>query len=87
MTDPRQEVRSHNRYTGLSFWQGARHGWRLGEGEQQMRPGQHPGPLGRDMRALIAAELAPLFPQFTDWNVDINGTPVTWEAAPIGCEV
>jgi len=82
--DPDKETRSHNRYTGLSFWQKSRYGWRLGEEEVVMRPGLPPEGQGFDMRAIIAREIAPLFPGFTDWNVDIDGTPVDWTAPPIG---
>ncbi|MEO5953664.1 MAG: hypothetical protein ABIQ44_14450, partial [Chloroflexia bacterium] len=85
--DPRHERRSHNRYTGLSFWQSARYGWRFGTGEQAMYIGGSPGHHGLDMRPVIDQELTHLFPSFTDWNVDIDGKSVDWDTAPIGCRV
>lgn len=84
--DPSHEQRSHNRYTGLSWWQTARYGWRFRTAEQSMRLGGRPRGLGIDMRSVIAVELAPLFPQFEHWNVDIDGTPVDWDSPPIGCK-
>lgn len=83
--DPGQEQRACNRYTGLSWWQTARYGWHFGPGEEAMHVGTRPRGTGQDMRPVIAAELAPLFPCFRDWDVDIDGTPVDWAAAPIGC--
>lgn len=83
--DPGRERRSHNRYTGLSYWQNARYGWRLGPDEETMRLGQPPRGQGLDMRPLILSEIAPLFPGFTDWDLDIDGRPVDWTRPPIGC--
>lgn len=80
------EQRSHNRYTGLSFWQKPRYGWSFGLGEKTIRLGERPAPDGLDMRPIIAAAIAQLFPGFTDWDVDIDGKPVDWAAAPIGCQ-
>ncbi|WP_426037398.1 hypothetical protein [Cypionkella sp. TWP1-2-1b2] len=85
--DPSHERRSHNRYTGLSFWQSARYGWRFGTGEQALHIGGSPGHHGLDMRPVIDQELTHLFPSFTDWNVDIDGKSVGWDMAPIGCRV
>lgn len=82
---PEREARSHNRYTGLAFWQSPRYGWRLAEAEEQMRIGARPRGAGRDMRPEIVHEIAPLFPGFTDWDRDIDGRPVDWSAPPIGC--
>ncbi len=85
--DPAAEQRSHNRYTGLGFWQTPRYGWQLGLAEEQMRIGGRPNQPGMDMRRIIGDELAPLFPGFADWHVDIDGAPVDWSAPPIGCQV
>lgn len=85
--NPKREQRSHNRYTGLSFWQSAKYGWRLGTAEEVMRPNGQVSGNGRDMRDLIQAEIAPLFPEFTDWNVDIDGQLINWARAPIGAQV
>lgn len=81
-SDPSLESRSHNLYTGLSHWQSDRRGWKPGTKEAI-------GPLstrlrGKDMRAVIATEIAPHFPRFTDWDVDINGRRVDWSAALLG---
>lgn len=83
--DPKRERRSHNRYTGLSYWQLPKYGWRLGPHEKQMRLGQRPRGEGLDMRTLIMSEIAPLFPRFTHWDLDIDGQPVDWTRPPIGC--
>lgn len=80
-----REWRSHNRYTGLSYWQAPRYGWRLGAMEEVMRFSAQPQDIGRDMRPEIERDLMPLFPAFNDWSVDIDGRPVDWEAPPIGC--
>lgn len=85
--DPSHERRSHNRYTGLSFWQNTRYGWRFGAGEQAMHIGGSSGQYGLDMRPMLVRELLQLFPNFTDWNADIDGNPVDWDRAPIGCRV
>ena len=83
--DPRRERRSHNRYTGFSYWQAPRYGWRLGPAEEAMRLGQPPRGEGLDMRPVILSEIARLFPRFTDWDLDIDGRPVDWTRPPIGC--
>lgn len=85
--DPVLERRSHNRYTGLSFWQIPKYGWRLGLAEEMMRAGHRPSGNGRDMRDIIQSEIAPLFPRFTHWDLDIDGRQVDWAAAPIGARV
>jgi hypothetical protein len=85
--DPAREQRSHNRYTGFSFWQVPRYHWSLGLQERRMAVGARPEGTGLDMRALIAQEIAPLFPGFTDWDSDIDGARIDWAAAPIGCKV
>ena len=85
--DPAPEQRSHNHYTGLSFWQSSRYGWQLGEAEEKMRLGARPTQPGMDMRPIIEAELAALFPEFTHWNVDVDGLAVDWAAPPIGCQI
>lgn len=85
--NPKREIRSHNRYTGFSWWQTAKYGWRLGPNEEAMRLGQLPRGTGLDMRPLIRSEIAPLFPTFSDWDFDIDGQPVDWENPPIGCRV
>jgi hypothetical protein len=84
--DPAREQRAHNRYTGLSYWQAPKYMWHLGPHEELMRLGQRPSDAGLDMRSVIAAEIAPLFPGFTHWNVDINGRPIDWTTPPIGCQ-
>ncbi|QCO54579.1 hypothetical protein EOK75_01395 [Pseudorhodobacter turbinis] len=83
--EPKRERRSHNRYTGLSWWQTSHYNWHLGPDEEQMRPGQKPRGKGLDMRPVILSEIAPLFPKFTHWDLDIEGQPVDWDAPPIGC--
>ena len=80
------EHRSHNCYTGLSFWQKPRYGWSFGLGEKTIRIGERPEHEGLDMRPVITRVIAPLFPGFTDWSLDIDGKPVDWAAAPIGCQ-
>lgn len=85
--DPALETRSYNGYTGLAFWQTAAKGWALGEGEFTLKIGARADRTGRDMRDIIARDIAPLFPGFTDWDVDIDGMPVDWAAPPIGCTV
>ena len=85
--DSNHEKRSNNRYTGLSFWQRARYGWRLGVGEEMMRIGERPRKSGADMRPIIEQELVTLFPNFREWHLDIDGSLVDWGAAPIGCKV
>lgn len=84
--DSTKEIRSHNVYSDFAYWQSARYGWALTEGEAV---GSHLRryPPGRDMRALIRDEIAPLFPSFTGWERDIDGNPVDWENAPRGCQV
>lgn len=79
-----REVRSHNLYTGLSYWQTARYGWALGPGEAMFPPFRKPSADGKDMRQAIEAEIAPLFPAFDGWNLDIDGKTVDWAAPPIG---
>lgn len=81
--DPAKERRSHNLYTGLAFWQTAKNGWRLAAGEQVGQAGRT-GVVGRDMRPEIAG-IARLFPDFTDWDRDIDGRPVDWSRPPVGC--
>lgn len=83
--DPKHERRSHNRYTGFSYWQAPKYGWRLGSHEEEMRLGQPPRGEGLDMRSLIMSEIAPLFPNFIHWDLDIDGHPVDWTRPPIGC--
>lgn len=87
--DPMLEVRSHNLYTGLAFWQTPRYGWRADATEViAPLPRRAPeGLRGRDMRATIARDIAPLFPGFTDWDRDIDGVRVNWGAPPLGCRV
>jgi hypothetical protein len=85
--DRSAEQRSHNRYTGLSFWQSSRYGWRLGLAEEKMRVGLRPTQFGMDMRAIIKTDIAPLFPKFSDWDVDIDGNKLDWPTPPIGCRV
>lgn len=82
-----RERRSHNRYTGQAFWQSPRYGWSLGEGEARQPPFTPPLGRGRDLRALIARELAPLFPGFTAWDCDIDGRRIDWADAPIGASL
>ena len=82
------ERRSYNRYTGRAFWQGTKYGWSLAEGEAD-HPAQHgrdPATLGpgADLSARIQAEIAPLFPGFTDWDRDIEGRRFDWRHPPIG---
>lgn len=84
-TPPDREVRSHNHYTGLAWWQQGGHGWRLGPGEAVTGFRLRPVGAGLDMRPLIAREVAPLFPGFSHWDLDIDGNPVNWDAAPVGC--
>jgi len=31
--------------------------------------------------------VAPLFPGFTDWDIDIDGARIDWSRPPIGCKV
>lgn len=78
------ETRSCNRYTGRAFWQGAKYGWALAEGEADQRLGAPPSGPGRDLSARLMAEVAPLFPGFTDWDRDIDGRRFDWRAPPIG---
>ena len=85
--DPARETRSHNRYTGLGFWQAPRYRWSLGLQESTMAIGARPKGTGLDMRAVIAQQIAPLFPTFTDWDSDIDGVRIDWAQAPIGCTV
>ena len=85
--DPDLEQRSHNGYTGLAFWQIPRKGWGLAEGEFTLPIGARPDRMGRDMRDILARDIAPLFPGFTDWDVDCDGAAVDWSAPPIGCTV
>ena len=82
-SDPSREVRSHNRYTGFSFWQTARYGWSLGLGEAAHTAARLPTGPARDMRDVIA-ELAPLFPTFDHWDRDIDGRRVDWDVPPLG---
>ncbi len=82
-------TRSHNLYTGLNYWQNAAKGWQLAAGEAIGRPvdagnGHARGLQGRDMRDVIA-ELAPVFPAFTDWDRDIDFRRVDWSVPPVGC--
>lgn len=81
-----QETRTHNRYTGFAWWQKPKYGWSLGAGEVQQSLILRPRGTGRDMRATIAKDIAPLFPTFTDWDLDINGNKVDWRSPPIGPE-
>lgn len=85
--DSSHELRSHNCYTGLSYWQNARYGWKFGRKEKPIRIGQRSNNRGKDMRPIIMNEIAPIFPEFKEWNIDIDGNQVDWEAAPIGCNV
>jgi hypothetical protein len=80
--DPRKETRSHNLYTGLAFWQSAKNGWRPGTGEAVGRAGS--AIAGRDMRGPIS-KIARLFPEFTEWDRDIDGRLVDWSRPPVGC--
>jgi hypothetical protein len=84
--DPSYEQRSYNHYTGLAYWQSKQNGWALAEGEAVISPGQQQRSKGLDMRATIAAEIAPLFPAFTDWDRDIDFNLVDWNAPPIGAQ-
>jgi hypothetical protein len=77
------EQRSHNVYTALAFWQSGRYRWRLGAGEMV----GHAAGAGKDMRPIIEAEIAPFFPTFKDWDRDLNGNLVNWQAAPVGAQV
>lgn len=81
--DPAKERRSHNSYAGLAYWQQDRYGWRPATGEM---PSARTGRAGRDMRDAIA-DLSRRFPDFADWDRDIDGRPVDWSKAPIGCRV
>lgn len=83
--DPSHELRSHNRYTGLSWWQEMRYGWRLRPSEEVMRIGTRPKGTGLDIRPVIIAAIMPLFPGFTNWSTDIDGNAIDWATAPIGC--
>jgi len=44
-----------------------------------------PAGAGLDMRPVIESVLAPAFPGFTDWHLDIDGQVVDWTNPPIGC--
>lgn len=77
------EQRSFNIYTGLAWWQSAKKGWHPAQGEV-VASGAVAGGAGRDMREAIAAQIAPLFPDFTDWDRDIDGNPVDWSRPPVG---
>ncbi|MFM2355946.1 MAG: hypothetical protein RLZZ528_1682, partial [Pseudomonadota bacterium] len=81
------ESRSHNIYTGLAHWQGKKSGWSLAAGESMAKAGAVPRGRGMDMREMIAAQIAPLFPAFTDWDRDVDFRPVDWSAPPIGATV
>ncbi len=83
--DPAKETRSHNGYTGLAYWQQARYGWRPGKSEFEMT-GAAAATAGRDMRDAIA-DLARRFPDFADWDRDIDGRAVDWSRPPVGCRV
>jgi hypothetical protein len=85
--NPKHERRSHNHYTGLSYWQNSQYNWRLAEGEAVINAGQQLKVPGLDMRAVIAKEIAPLFPTFTDWDRDIDYRQVDWSAPPIGAQI
>lgn len=85
--DPTKESRSYNLYTGLSYWQNARHGWRMGTGEAILEIGENPSSVGLDMRPIISKQIGPLFPTFTDWDRDVNGELVDWSRPPVGCSV
>jgi hypothetical protein len=85
-TDPDRERRSHNVYTGLSHWQTAANGWTPGPAETKGQPFRRPSGKGLDMRPQIAAMTA-LFPGFADWDRDIDGNRVDWDAPPIGATV
>ena len=39
------------------------------------------------MRPVIQTRLAEDFPGFTDWDQDIDGRAIDWDAPPIGCQV
>lgn len=80
--DKALESRSHNIYTALSFWQSNRYGWWLGDTE---RADRRPELLvGLNMLPIIFNDIAPLFPNFNEWHLDIDGKPVDWTNAPIG---
>lgn len=83
-TPPDREIRSHNHYTGLAHWQSAKYGWGL-------RRDETAGPVrtapGKDMRPVLRAEIAALFPSFQDWDLDIDGRAVDWSAPPVGASI
>lgn len=82
------ESRSHNLYTGFSYWQSLRYGWQLHEGEARIPiGGQVANRRGADLRTRISNELMPLFPDFNGWEVDIDGQIIDWSNPPIGCRV
>lgn len=85
--DPEREQRSDNRYTGLAYWQAAKYGWHLGQREEVMRINEQTRGAGRNMLPEIAYALAPLFPNFQDWDRDIDGKQVNWSVPPIGCRI
>lgn len=81
------EQRSHNLYSGLAHWQNARYGWSLGHQEEMMTLQNSLAMRGLDMRTVIQNEIAPFFPEFDDWDHDIDGNEVDWSLPPIGAQV
>ena len=82
--DPSLEARGYNLYTGRAYWQQERYGWRFAHGEAEGGPAILRLLSGRDMRDVIAA-LAPRFPSFSDWDRDVDGKRIHWDAPPVGC--
>lgn len=85
--DPSRAIRNANCYTGLSYWQAAKRNWQLGPNESLARPNGQCGHAGVDFSETITANIAPLFPNFVDWNKDVDGNIVNWRDAPVGCSV
>ena len=80
--NPDIETRSHNIYTGLSYWQSARYLWSFADHEASATSAVLPA--GMDLSAEIAASIAPYFPNFSDWDRDIDFNVIDWLVAPIG---
>jgi hypothetical protein len=85
--DPARAVRNANCYTGLSYWQSPRKNWELGPNESIAKPNGQCGHAGVDFSDTIKAKIAPLFPNFADWDKDVHGNLVNWRDAPVGCSV
>jgi hypothetical protein len=79
---PDIETRSHNIYTGLSYWQSGRYHWTLGDHEA-LAP-TSASAIGKDLRTSIAASIAPEFPTFADWDRDIDFNLIDWSEPPVG---